>query len=64
MWVLCDAQSEKIIETKNNTEVVFAPDKVKFCKRENNLKIEYVLYANPIADTAVYIIINRFKFVL
>ena len=42
-----NTKTKKVIETKSNSEVIFAPDKVKFIKRENNLKIEDICVLDP-----------------
>jgi len=40
-------KNKKIIDIKENSKVIFAPDKAKFIKRENNLKIEEIVCLNP-----------------
>ncbi len=42
-----NVKSKKIIDTKENSKIVFAPDKAKFLKRENNLKIEEIVSLDP-----------------
>lgn len=42
-----NVKSRKIIDTKENSKIVFAPDKAKFLKRENNLKIEEIVSLDP-----------------
>lgn len=42
-----NVKSKKIIDTKENSKVIFAPDKAKFIKRENNLKIEEIVSLDP-----------------
>ena len=40
-------KNKKIVDTKENTKVIFAPDKAKFIKNENNLKIEEIVCLDP-----------------
>ena len=42
-----NAKTKKIIDTKENSKVVFAPDKARFLKQENNLKIEEIVSLDP-----------------
>lgn len=42
-----NVKNKKIIDTKENTKVIFAPDKAKFIKCENNLKIEEIVSLDP-----------------
>ncbi len=42
-----NVRTKKIIEIKNNARVIFAPDKAKFGKIENNLKIEETVCLDP-----------------
>ncbi len=42
-----NVKSKKIIDTKENAKVVFSPDKAKFIKQENNLKIEEIVSLDP-----------------
>lgn len=42
-----NVKSKKIIDTKENSKIIFAPDKAKFMKRENNLKIEEIVSLDP-----------------
>ena len=42
-----NVKTKKIIDTKENTKVIFAPDKAKFSKNENNLKIEEIICLDP-----------------
>lgn len=42
-----NVKSKKIIDTKENAKVVFAPDKVRFIKQENNLKVEEIICLDP-----------------
>ncbi len=42
-----NVKTRKIIDTKENSKIVFAPDKAKFLKRENNLKIEEIVSLDP-----------------
>ncbi len=42
-----NVRSKKIIDTKENTKVIFAPDKAKFVKQENNLKIKETISLDP-----------------
>ena len=40
-------KTNKIITVKENPKVIFSPDKVKFLKQENNLKIEEIVFLDP-----------------
>lgn len=42
-----NVKSKKIIDVKENSKIIFAPDKAKFLKRENNLKIEEIVSLDP-----------------
>ena len=42
-FYLRNINSKKIIDSKKNTKVTFAPDKVKFSKIENNLKVDEII---------------------
>ena len=42
-----NVKTRKIIDSKENAKVVFAPDKAKFIKNENNLKIEEIISLDP-----------------
>ena len=42
-----NVKTKKIIDTKENAKVIFAPDKAKFVKTENNLKIEEIISLDP-----------------
>ena len=42
-----NAKTKKIIDTKENTKVIFSPDKARFLKQENNLKIEEIVSLDP-----------------
>ena len=42
-----NVKTKKIIDTKENAKVVFAPDKAKFMKNENNLKVEEIVSLDP-----------------
>ena len=42
-----NAKTKKIFETKEDAEVIFSPDKVRFCKKENNLKVEEIVTVDP-----------------
>ena len=42
-----NVKTRKIIDSKENAKVVFAPDKAKFVKNENNLKIEEIVSLDP-----------------
>ena len=42
-----NVKTKKIIDTKENVKVVFAPDKSRFLKKENNLKIEEIVSLDP-----------------
>ncbi len=40
-------KNKKIIKTETNCKVIFSPDKAKFTKIENNLKIEEIITIDP-----------------
>ena len=40
-------KSKKVIDTKENAKVIFSPDRAKFVKQENNLKIEEIVSLDP-----------------
>ena len=42
-----NVKTKKIIDTKESAKVIFAPDKAKFSKIENNLKIEEIASLDP-----------------
>ena len=42
-----NVKNKKIIKTEENCKVIFAPDKAKFSKIENNLKIEEIVTVDP-----------------
>ena len=42
-----NVRSKKISEIKNAAKVIFAPDKAKFLKTENNLKISETVFLDP-----------------
>ena len=42
-----NVRTKKITEIKENAKVIFAPDKAKFYKIENNLKIEEIISLDP-----------------
>ena len=42
-----NVRTKKITEIKNDSKVIFAPDKAKFIKNENNLKIEETVSLDP-----------------
>ena len=42
-----NAKTKKIINVVDKAKVIFAPDKAKFIKQENNLKIEEIIALNP-----------------
>ena len=46
-YYIKNQKSKKIIDTKQDSEVVFSPDKVRFLKRENNLKLEEICFLDP-----------------
>jgi cyclic beta-1,2-glucan synthetase len=42
-----NVKTKKITDTRENSKVVFSPDKAKFIKKENNLKIEEIVCLDP-----------------
>ena len=40
-------KTKKVIDIKENAKVIFSPDKAKFVKQENNLKIEEIISLDP-----------------
>ena len=42
-----NAKTKKIIDIKENAKVVFSPDKTRFIKQENNLKLEEIIALDP-----------------
>ena len=42
-----NVKTKKIIDTKECAKVVFSPDKARFIKQENNLKIEEIISLDP-----------------
>ena len=42
-----NVRTKKICDTKENAKVIFSPDKAKFIKQENNLKIEEIVCLDP-----------------
>ncbi len=42
-----NVRTRKVIDTKENAKVVFTPDKAKFLKQENNLKVEEIVSLDP-----------------
>ncbi len=42
-----NVKTRKVVDTKENAKVIFAPDKARFLKQENNLKIEEIVSLDP-----------------
>ena len=46
-------KNKKIIKIEENAKVIFAPDKTKFIKNENNLKYEETVFLDPNKDIEI-----------
>ena len=42
-----NVKTKKVIDVKESAKVVFSPDKARFIKKENNLKIEEIVFVDP-----------------